>query len=77
VKGTEFAALIDKQAPHQRSGVLASLNMVADTMKLLPREKETSARWSARAWSYEGHQRLSITSSQETRKCLVPLTSLW
>jgi hypothetical protein len=53
VKGTEFAAMIDKQAPQQRSGVLASLNMVADSMKLLPREKETNARWSAQKWGEE------------------------
>ena len=32
--------MIDRQAPAQRSGVLASLNMVADTLKLLPSEKE-------------------------------------
>jgi type IV secretory pathway TraG/TraD family ATPase VirD4 len=77
VKGTEYAAMIDKQAPQQRSGVLASLNMIADTMKLLPREKETSARWSARAWSQERRGWLFITSTPETRKRLVPLTSLW
>lgn len=77
VKGTEFAAMIDKQAPQQRSGVLASLNMVADSMKLLPREKETSARWSAQKWSEERRGWLFITSTPETRKRLVPLTSLW
>jgi hypothetical protein len=53
VRGTEFAAMTDKQAPQQRSGVLASLNMVADSMKLLPRERETTARWSAQTWSEE------------------------
>jgi type IV secretory pathway TraG/TraD family ATPase VirD4 len=77
VKGTEYAAMIDKQAPQQRSGVLASLNMVADAMKLLPREKETSTRWSARTWSTERRGWLFITSTPETRKRLVPLTSLW
>ncbi len=51
VKGTEYAAMIDRQAPAQRSGVLASLNMIADTLKLLPSEKETTARWSAAGWS--------------------------
>ena len=30
--GTAYAAMIDRQAPAQRSGVLASLNMVADTL---------------------------------------------
>jgi type IV secretory pathway TraG/TraD family ATPase VirD4 len=77
VKGTEYAAMIDKQAPQQRSGVLASLNMIADAMKLLPREKETSTRWSARTWSAERRGWLFITSTPETRKRLVPLTSLW
>jgi type IV secretory pathway TraG/TraD family ATPase VirD4 len=77
VRGTEYAAMIDKQAPQQRSGVLASLNMVADSMKLLPRERETSARWSARTWSQERRGWLFITSTPETRKRLVPLTSLW
>ena len=51
VKGTEYAAMIDRQAPAQRSGVLASLNMIADTLKLLPSAKETTARWSAAEWS--------------------------
>ena len=51
VKGSEYAAMIDRQAPAQRSGVLASLNMIADTLKLLPSEKETTARWSAAEWS--------------------------
>src|SRR5207248_4700886 len=42
VRGTSYAAMIDRQAPAQRSGVLASLNMVADTLKLLPPESETT-----------------------------------
>jgi len=77
VKGTEYAAMIDRQAPAQRSGVLASLNMVADTLKLLPSEKETAKRWSAAAWSKERKGWLFLTSTPETRKRLVPLTSLW
>jgi type IV secretory pathway TraG/TraD family ATPase VirD4 len=77
VKGTPYAAMIDPQSPPQRSGVLGSLNMVADAMKLLPREKETSGRWNARTWSGERRGWLFITSTPETRKRLVPLTSLW
>ena len=46
--------MIDRQAPAQRSGVLASLNMVADTLKLLPTAHETTQRWSATAWSHDG-----------------------
>jgi hypothetical protein len=77
VKGTEYAAMIDRQAPAQRSGVLASLNMIADTLKLLPSEKETTARWSAAAWSKQRRGWLFLTSTPETRKRLTPLTSLW
>src|SRR5712691_6648211 len=77
VKGTEYAAMIDRQAPAQRSGVLASLNMVADSLKLLPREGDTTKRWSAAAWANERKGWLFLTSTPATRERLVPLTSLW
>lgn len=77
VRGTEYAAMIDRQAPAQRSGVLASLNMIADTLKLLPSEKETTTRWSAAEWSKHRRGWLFLTSTPETRKRLIPLTSLW
>ncbi|HEV2222506.1 MAG TPA: type IV secretion system DNA-binding domain-containing protein [Candidatus Acidoferrales bacterium] len=77
VKGTEYAAMIDRQAPAQRSGVLASLNMIADTLKLLPTEKETTTRWSAAKWTEHRKGWLFLTSTPETRKRLIPLTSLW
>ena len=38
VEGTEMEAMIDRSAAAQRSGVLGSLNMVADAFKLLPKE---------------------------------------
>jgi type IV secretory pathway TraG/TraD family ATPase VirD4 len=76
--GTAYAAMIDRQAPAQRSGVLASLNMVADTLKLLPSERETSRRWNAATWANAWpHGWLFLTSTPETRPRLVPLTSLW
>jgi type IV secretory pathway TraG/TraD family ATPase VirD4 len=76
--GTAYATMIDRQAPAQRSGVLASLNMVADTLKLLPAAGETTARWSAATWASEWpHGWLFLTSTPETRPRLVPLTSLW
>jgi type IV secretory pathway TraG/TraD family ATPase VirD4 len=74
---TPYASMIDRQAPAQRSGVLASLNMVADTLKLLPSEHAVSARWSAAAWSGKRTGWLFLTSTPETRQRLVPLTSLW
>ncbi|MEO8481539.1 MAG: type IV secretion system DNA-binding domain-containing protein [Acidobacteriota bacterium] len=76
--GTAYATMIDRHAPAQRSGVLASLNMVADTLKLLPPERETTQRWSATAWANTWpHGWLFLTSTPETRPRLVPLTSLW
>jgi type IV secretory pathway TraG/TraD family ATPase VirD4 len=77
VHGTPYASIIDRQAPAQRGGVLAALNMVADTLKLLPRESETSQRWSAAAWARDRRGWLFLTSTPETRTRLVPLTSLW
>ncbi len=77
VQGTSYAAMIDRQAPAQRSGVLASLNMVADTLKLVPTEADTTQRWSAAAWAANRQGWLFLTSTPETRTRLVPLTSLW
>lgn len=77
VRGTSYASMIDRQAPAQRSGVLASLNMVADTLKLLPLESGTAQRWSAAEWSRNRKGWLFLTSTPETRTRLVPLTSLW
>jgi type IV secretory pathway TraG/TraD family ATPase VirD4 len=77
VHGTPYASIIDRQAPAQRSGVLAALNMVADTLKLLPRESQTTQRWSAADWARDRRGWLFLTSTPETRTRLVPLTSLW
>jgi type IV secretory pathway TraG/TraD family ATPase VirD4 len=77
VYGTPYASIIDRQAPAQRSGVLAALNMVADTLKLLPRESQTTRRWSASSWARDRRGWLFLTSTPETRTRLVPLTSLW
>lgn len=77
VQGTEMAAMIDRQAGPQRAGVLGSLNMVADALKLLPRESETKARWSAAEWAKERKGWIFITSKPTVRERLRPLISLW
>ena len=77
VHGTPYASIIDRQAPAQRSGVLAALNMVADTPNLLPPESATGGRWSAMSWARDRRGWLFLTSTPETRTRLVPLTSLW
>src|SRR5882672_2956559 len=75
--GTPYAVMIDPSAGPQRAGVLASLNMVADALQLLPAASTTSQRWSATDWSTTRRGWLFFTSTPETRARLVPLTSLW
>jgi hypothetical protein len=77
VKDTELAAMIDPHGGPQRSGVLGSLNMVADAFKLLPTEAETERRWSAAAWAKERKGWVFITSKPTVRERLRPLISLW
>jgi hypothetical protein len=77
VEGTEMAVMIDRQAGPQRSGVLGSMNMVADALKLLPREAETECRWSAAEWAKKRNGWIFITSKPTVRERLRPLISLW
>jgi Type IV secretion-system coupling protein DNA-binding domain len=77
VRGTAYAAIINPLAPQQRSGVLGSLNLVADTLNLLPPEDACSAKWSALQWAERRRGWLFLTSSPETRERLIPLSSLW
>lgn len=77
VTGTELAAIIDAKAPNQRTGVLGSLNMVADSFRLLPRKEETTSSWTATAWSKERRGWIFITSRPSLREALLPLISLW
>ncbi len=77
VEGTEMRAMIDRHAANQRSGVLGSLNMVADAFKLLPSERETKRRWSAAAWAKERKGWVFLTSKPTMRERMRPLMSLW
>jgi len=77
VKGTEFAAMIDPTGGPQRSGVLGSLNMVADALKLLPLESETKQRWSTAKWAKDRKGWVFLTSKPIVRERLRPLISLW
>jgi len=77
VRGTEMAAMIDPHAGPQRSGVLGSLGMIVDALRLLPREAETKQRWSTVAWAKERKGWIFITSKPTMRERLRPLISLW
>lgn len=77
VKDTELAALIDPKAPQQRTGVLGSLNMVADSFRLLPTEAEGTGIWTATDWAEKRQGWIFITSRPALREALRPLISLW
>jgi type IV secretory pathway TraG/TraD family ATPase VirD4 len=77
VKGTEYWMLIDPKAPQQRTGVLGSLNMSADSFRLLPRQDETASVWTATKWAETRRGWIFITSRPTMREALRPLISLW
>ncbi len=77
VKNTELASLIDASAPHQRSGVLGSLSLVADSFRLLPKKEDAKTEWTAREWSKNRQGWIFITSQPAEREALRPLHSLW
>ena len=77
IAGTEMAAMIEKGAANQRSGVLGSLNMVADAFKLLPqRVGDEAALEHGRVG--KGAQRMGVPRHRNPR-CgrMRPLISLW
>src|SRR6202021_1005932 len=66
--------------PHpaaQASGVLGSLNTVADAFKLWPKESQTERRWSTVQWANERKGWVFITSKPTMRERMRPLVSLW
>ncbi len=77
VKDTELASMIDQSAPQQRSGVLASLSLVADSFRLLPKKEDAAVEWTAREWSKERKGWIFLTSQPAEREALRPLHSLW
>jgi hypothetical protein len=77
VKNTELFALIDPKAPQQRTGVLGSLNMIADSFRLLPTEAEGNGLWTATEWAERRQGWIFITSRPALREALRPLISLW
>jgi len=77
VKDTEYWMLIDPKAPQQRTGVLGSLNMSADSFRLLPKPDETTSAWTATNWAETRRGWIFITSRPTMREALRPLISLW
>jgi type IV secretory pathway TraG/TraD family ATPase VirD4 len=76
IAGSPHAAILSR-TPAQRSGILASLNLVADTLQLCPTPADSVGRWSAAEWAKERQGWVFVTSTAETRARLVPLQTLW
>ena len=78
LKGTELANFAPKDAPQQRSGVLASLGLVADSLRLLPSRAEADDReWCATDWADKREGWIFLTSTEAEQDALRPLHSLW
>jgi hypothetical protein len=78
VKGTPLAALIDPTAPAQRAGVISSLNMVADSLELLPKYSDAHGKtFSTAEWHTERKRWVFLTSNPGYREKILPLHSVW
>jgi len=77
LKGTEHAHLIDPRAHQQRAGVLASLGLVADSLRLLPKQDAANGKWTATEWAEKRRGWIFLTSLPAEREALRPLQSLW
>ena len=78
VEGTELASIIEPGAQQQRAGVLASLGLIADSLRMLPTKEQAQGRtWSATQWAEKRQGWIFITSKATEREALRPLHSLW
>ena len=76
VKNTELASLIDPSAPQQRSGVLGSLSLVADSFRLLPKRGCEDRMDGARVVEESPGLDLHYLATSRTRGAR-PLHSFW
>jgi type IV secretory pathway TraG/TraD family ATPase VirD4 len=78
VEGTELAAMISKDAPDQRNGVLGSLGLIADSLRLLPTKEQAENReWSATEWAENREGWIFLPGTEAEQEALRPLHSLW
>ena len=77
VQNTEMATMIAKGAQQQRNGVLASLGLIADSLRFLPKKEKSASHWSATEWAEERQGWIFLTSKPSEREALRPLHSLW
>src|SRR6202789_4568039 len=64
-------------AQQQGIGVLASLGLIADSLRMLPRKDKTAHHWSATECAETRKGRIFLTSKPSERESFRPLHSLW
>ena len=69
--------MVSQAAPSQREGVRASLNLIADALRLLKTKEEATTTWTAREWATKRTGWIFLTSTPELRAPLQPLLSVW
>ena len=77
LKGTELANFAPEDAPQQRAGVLGSLGLIADSLRLLPSRSDTDREWCATDWAERREGWIFLTSTEAEQEALQPLHSLW
>ena len=75
--GTPQAAYLDRKAGPQRAGVLASLNLIADSLALLPEGGEAREWFTTGKWKFERTRWVFLTSRPALRERILPLHSAW
>ena len=76
-EGRSIAHIVSRRSGPQRAGVLASLNMIAKSLALIPDEADTTRRWSTARWATKRTGWLFISSTPMARARLTPLLSAW
>jgi hypothetical protein len=77
LKGTPLAAMIYESAGPQRGGMLASLSMVGDSLRLLPVKMPSQKILVVAEWAEVPPGWLFLTSIPEAREQLLGLISMW
>jgi Type IV secretion-system coupling protein DNA-binding domain len=77
LQGTPQGAYLDRKAGPQRAGVLASLNMIADSLDLLPQGGEAREWFSTGQWKHQRTKWVFLTSKPALRERILPLHSAW
>ncbi|MBS1813868.1 MAG: type IV secretion system DNA-binding domain-containing protein [Acidobacteria bacterium] len=77
LEGTPHAALLDPGAPAQRAGVLSSLNLIADSLELVPRTHQAAPGFSTASWRFQRTRWVFLNSSAAYREKVLPLHAAW